>query len=47
MAFLHLVKVVRDVLSTNAIFEPCSVKQNFVGRFERFARPARYLYFRV
>ena len=29
MAFLHLVKVVCDVFSTNAKFEPCSVKRNF------------------
>ena len=29
MAFLHLVKVVRDVLRTNAKFEPGTVKHNF------------------
>ena len=31
MAFLYLVKVVRDVLRINAIFEPGSVKRN-LGR---------------
>ena len=29
MALLHIVKVVRDVFSTNAKFEPCSVKRSF------------------
>ena len=29
IAFLHLVKVVRNVLRTNAKFDPKSVKQNF------------------
>ena len=29
MTFLHLVKVVRDVLGTNAKFEPDAVKRNF------------------
>ena len=29
MAFLHPVKIVRDVFRTNAKFEPSPVKQNF------------------
>ena len=48
MAFLHLVKVVRDVFwgqMPNLILVQLS--KTFVGRFERFARPARYLCFRV
>ena len=47
MAFLHLVKVVRDFLQTHAKLEPESVTRIFVDRFEQFERPARYLYFRV
>ena len=47
MAFLHLVKVVRCFWGQMPNWNPVQWSDTFVGRFERFARPARYLYFRV
>ena len=47
MAFLQLVKVLRDVLGKMPNLNPVQWSQPFVGRFERFARPALYLYSRV
>ena len=45
---MHLVKVVCDVFEKNLPnLNPVQWSETFVGRFERFARPARYLYFRV
>ena len=49
MAFLHLVKVVRDVFFFGQLsnFNYVQWSKTFVGWFERCARPARYLYFRI
>ena len=48
MAFLHIVKVVHDVFEDKChILTSVQWYETFVGRFGRFARPARYLYFRV
>ena len=48
MTFLHLVKVVRDVFRGQMLnLNPIQWSGTLVGRFERFARPVRYLYFRV
>ena len=47
IAFLHLVKVLRNVFRTTAKFEPVQWSGTFVGRYVRFARPARDLYFRA
>ena len=44
---LHLVKVMHDVLGQMLNLNPVQWSETFVGLFERFARPARYLYFRV
>ena len=45
MAFLPFVQVVHDVLGQMPNLNPVQWTETFVGRFERFERPARYLYF--
>ena len=48
MTFLHWVKDVRDFCEEkNSNLNPVQWSETFLCKFERFARPARYFFFRV